>query len=89
MRSKHRKQAQIKALVATGDLAAYAAEIRPFVAELRALAEDATAPPGERVHSRPFLRRDILKKLREVEARLDAAIPSPTEHDTCPVGPCL
>lgn len=89
MRGKHQKKLRIQALVQTADLATYAAELRPFVAELRALAEDATAAPSIRVHSRAHLRKHLLRKLREVEARLDAAIPSPPEHDTYPVGPCL
>jgi hypothetical protein len=77
-RSRVRERERIRAAVQTTDpvaLAAYAGELRPIVADLRALAEDATAPPGERVHSRPFLRRDILKKLRALEAWINAAAP--------------
>lgn len=86
MRSKHRKQEHIRALVQTADLATYAGELRPIVADLRALAEDATAAPSIRVHSRAHLRKGILKKLREVEARLDAALaPEPqTAADPVP-----
>jgi hypothetical protein len=42
----------------------------------------ATAPPRQRVHSRAFLRSGILKSIRELEARIDAAAPTPApEHD--------
>jgi hypothetical protein len=85
MRGKHQKKLRIQALVQTADLATYAAELRPIVTELRALAEDATACPTLRVHSRPFLRKRILRKLREVEARLDAALAAAPENDGCPV----
>ena len=39
--------------------------------ELRTIAEEATDRPAVRVHSRVFLRRAMLKRLRELEARLD------------------
>jgi hypothetical protein len=67
---------RLRAPIQTTDpaaLAAYAGELRPVVASLRALAEDATARPALRVHSRAYLRRDMLRDLRELEARLDAA----------------
>jgi hypothetical protein len=54
-------------------LARYAAELRPVVVELRALAEDATLPAAKRVHSRAYLRDGMLKALRVVETRLDVA----------------
>ena len=57
-------------------LAAYAGELRPLVEEARALADEATLPPGQRVHSRAFLRRRALKVLRELAARVDAAAPA-------------
>ena len=75
-RSRVRERERIHAAVQTTDpaaLAAYANELRPIVGDLRALAEDATASPGERVHSRPFLRNNMLKKLRSLEARINAA----------------
>lgn len=43
------------------------------VASLRSLAEDATAPRP--MFSREYLREELLKALRVVEARLDAAAP--------------
>lgn len=80
-RSRVRERARIRAAVQTTDpaaLAAYADLLRPVVTNLRALAEDATATPDQRVHSRVFLRREILKALREIEARIDAATSKPT-----------
>ena len=44
---------------------------------MRALAEDATAPAAQRIHSRLYLRRGLLKSLREREARLHATITLP------------
>ena len=75
-RSRVEKRARLRAPVETSDpaaLAAYAAELRPVVASLRTLAEDATRPATKRVHSRVFLREGMLKALRVVETRLDAA----------------
>jgi hypothetical protein len=59
-------------------LAVYASELRPVVAKLRVLAEDATARPSQRIHSRALLRKGILRGIRELEARIDAA--APPEH---------
>ena len=53
-------------------LAAWAATLLPVVGDLRLLAEDATAVPTQRVHSRLYLRRRLLKSLRELEASLHA-----------------
>jgi hypothetical protein len=78
VRSRVRERLRLRAPVVTTDpegLAAYAGELRPVVMLLRELAEDATAPSDKRVHSRAFLRRDMLRALRELEARLDAAAP--------------
>jgi len=75
-RSRVRDRARLRAPVETTDpaaLAAYAGELRPVVASLRALAEDATAAPSQRVHARAFLRRELLRGIRELEARIDAA----------------
>jgi hypothetical protein len=55
-------------------LAAYAKYLRPVVATLRTLAEDATA--AKPVYSREHLRSEMLKAIRVLEARLDAAAPS-------------
>jgi hypothetical protein len=77
-RSRVRERERLRALVQTTDpaaLAAFADELRPVVAGLRALAEDATAAPSKRVHSRTFLRSGMLKGLRTLEARLGAAAP--------------
>jgi phage-related minor tail protein len=75
-RSRVRERERIRSAVQTSDpaaLAAYAALLRPVVANLRALAEDATATPDQRVHSRVYLRREILKGLREIETRIEVA----------------
>jgi hypothetical protein len=80
-RSRVREQERLRAPVVTTDpaaLAAYAGELRPVVASLRAPAEDATARPSLRIHSRALLRRDMMKNLRALEARIDAA--DPPEH---------
>jgi hypothetical protein len=79
-RSRVRERERIRAAVETSDpaaLAAYAGLLRPVVASLRTLAEDATAAPSKRVHARAFLRRELLKGIRELEARIDAASPAP------------
>jgi hypothetical protein len=78
VRSRLRERLQLQAPVQTSDpaaRAAYAGELRPVVASLRALAEDATSPADKRVHSRAYLRSGMLKGLRELEARIDAAAP--------------
>jgi hypothetical protein len=77
-RSRVRDRARLRAPVETSDpaaLAAYAGALRPVVTNLRTLVEDATAAPSKRVHARSFLRREILRGIRELEARLDAAAP--------------
>lgn len=75
-RSRVRERERIRAAVQTTDpaaLAAYAELLRPVVVNLRALVEDATAPPSDRLHSRVFLRREALKRLRELEVRIEVA----------------
>ena len=75
-RSRVRERERIRAAIQTSDpaaIAAYADLLRPVVTNLRTLVEDATATPDKRVHSRVFLRREILKGLREIEARIDVA----------------
>ncbi|MDI1483276.1 hypothetical protein [Polyangium sp. y55x31] len=77
-RSRVRERERIRAAVQTTDpaaLAAYAGLLRPVVTNLRTLVEDATAAPSQRVHARAFLRREILRGIRELEARIDAASP--------------
>lgn len=78
-RSRVRERERIRAAVETTDpaaMAAYAGELRPVVTNLRTLIEDATAEPSKRVHARPYLRRELLKSIRELEARIEAAAPS-------------
>ncbi|MRG97129.1 hypothetical protein [Polyangium spumosum] len=78
-RSRVRERERIRAAVQTTDpaaLATYASLLRPVVASLRALAEDATAAPSKRVHARAYLRREMLRGIRELEARIDAAAPT-------------
>ncbi len=63
-------------------LAVYANSLRPYLATLRTLAEDATAPTGTRVHSRTYIRAEVLRTLRVLEVRINAAAPpavSPVE----------
>lgn len=75
-RSRVRERERIRSAIQTTDpatLAAYAELLRPVVASLRALTEDATAEPSKRVHARSFLRREMLKRVREIEARINAA----------------
>jgi hypothetical protein len=82
-RSRVRERARIRAAIQTSDpaaLAAYADLLRPVVTNLRSLVEDATATPDKRVHSRVFLRREILKGLREIEARIDATTAPLVSH---------
>ncbi|TKD03052.1 hypothetical protein [Polyangium fumosum] len=80
-RSRVRERERLRAPVETTDpaaLAAYAGALRPVVASLRSLAEDATAAPSQRVHARAYLRREILRGIRELEARIDTASPVPS-----------
>lgn len=80
-RSRVRERERIRSAIQTSDpaaLAAYAALLRPVVASIRTLVEDATSSPDKRVHSRVFLRREILKGLREIETRIDVASPPTT-----------
>ncbi|WP_437831957.1 hypothetical protein [Sorangium sp. So ce1153] len=84
-RSRVRLREALRAPVQTTDpagLAAYAKHLRPVVATLRSLAEDATA--ARPMYSREYLREEMLKGIRVLEARLDAAAspePAPkTEH---------
>jgi hypothetical protein len=78
-RSRVQKRERLRAPVMTADpaaLAAYAAELRPVVASLRELAEDATVRPAQRIHGRLYLRQAMLRRLRELEARIEAAAPA-------------
>lgn len=80
-RSRVRLREALRAPVETTDpagLAAYAKRLRPVVATLRSLAEDATAVRP--VYSREYLRDEMLKGIRVLEARLDAAA-LPSEPD--------
>jgi hypothetical protein len=75
-RSRVRLREALRAPVETTDpagLAAYAKHLRPVVATIRELAEDATA--AKPVYSREHCREQILKANRVVEARLDVAAP--------------
>lgn len=76
-RSRVRERERIRTAVQTTDpaaLAAYAELLRPVVTNIRTLVEDATAEPSKRIHARSFLRREILKSLREIEARIAVAV---------------
>ncbi len=82
-RSRISRRERLAAAVETTDPAAlaalvtYANGLRPFVAALRALAEDATAPAGKRVHSRTYLRAEVFTALRVLEMRINAVAPPP------------
>lgn len=84
-RSRVQLREALRAPVETTDpagLAAYAKQLRPVVATLRSLAEDATA--ARPVYSREYLRDEMLKGIRVLEARLDAATSSePGESAGC------
>ena len=54
-------------------LADFAGELRPHVAALRAAGLDATARPSQRQRARVALRKDMLRALCYLEARLGAA----------------
>ena len=58
-------------------LATFALSLQPLMKEVRTLADDATIAPGQRVHSRVYLRKGIFKALRELEARLQAVEATP------------
>ncbi len=53
-------------------LKTWAAELCTLVAQIRPLAEDATARKGQRVRSRRYLREMLCRRLREIEARARA-----------------
>ena len=88
-----RREEHLRALVTTTDpdaLARYAGELRPLVASLRAGVEDATLPPSQRQRARIALRKDMLRALRAIEARIDAAAPEHADPADCGgAGPVL
>lgn len=63
------------------DVAAWARAARGLARDIRELAEDATAPRGERRQSRTFLRKMICRRLRDLDAKIDALATS-TSSDT-------
>jgi hypothetical protein len=87
-RSRVRLRDALRAPVETTDpagLAAYAKYLRPVVATIRTFAEDATA--AKPVYSREHSREQLLKALRVVEARLDAAAPPEPAPNAAPGDP--
>ncbi len=71
-----RREEHLRSLVQTTDpaaLARYAAELRPVVATIRSFAEDATA--ARPVYSKEHARHEMLKSIRAIEDRIDAAAP--------------
>jgi hypothetical protein len=69
-------------------LAAWARGLAPLVREIRAFAEDATMPRGERRHSRTHLRKMLCRRLRDLESGLEALAPGavgPFERPPCDV----
>jgi hypothetical protein len=88
-RSRIRLREALRAPVETTDpvgLASYAKHLRPVVASLRELAEDATA--ARPVYSKDHARHEMLKALRVLEARIDAAAP-PEHGDPAGLGASL
>jgi hypothetical protein len=84
-RARVRLREALRAPVETTDpqaLAAYAAALRPVVATIRTLAEDATA--AHPVYSKEHARHEILKAIRVLEARIDAASPPPNAEPSAP-----
>lgn len=59
-----------------GALAAALTGMRELTREIRLLAEDATLPGGERLHARKYLRKMICRRLRELDARINAIEPT-------------
>lgn len=53
-------------------LAATLTGMKELTRDIRLFAEDATLPGGERVHARVYLRKMICRRLRELDARIDA-----------------
>jgi hypothetical protein len=89
-RSRVQLRERLRAHVETTDpaaLATYAGELRPVVATLRALVEDATA--ARPVYSREHVRGEMLKALRALEARLDVADPEHGDPAGCGGSPAL
>lgn len=77
-RSRQRERERIRAPVDTTDagaLVGWAYSLRPLLVDLRELAEDATAPPAQRVCSRLYLRKQLLRALRELDARIAVVAP--------------
>lgn len=88
-RSRVRARVRLRAPVQTTDpaaLAAYVGELRPVLAKLRALADDATVRPAQRVHSRAILRGGSFRGIRELEARFDAPAHPPDTEPSTPAG---
>jgi hypothetical protein len=56
-------------------------EARDLTREIRLFAEDATLPGSERRQSRVYLRKMICRRLRELDARIDALAPMPPVAD--------
>ena len=65
-------------------LAAWARDARDLTREIRLFAEDATMPSGERLHARVYLRKMICRRLRELDARIDALAPAPDTDEPAP-----
>jgi hypothetical protein len=62
----------------------WARDARDLTREIRLFAEDATMPSGERLHARVYLRKMICRRLRELDARIDALVPATTADEPAP-----
>lgn len=56
-------------------IAAWIAALRSTLATIHSLAIDASAPKAQRVHSRTYLRRSLVKEIKAARAALDALGP--------------
>jgi hypothetical protein len=68
-------------LTSPAAVAAWARDARDLTREIRLFAEDATMPSGDRLHARTYLRKMICRRLRELDARIDALTPAPPATD--------
>ena len=75
MRATIRKPSPVPPDLTPEALATWAGEVLAVVALVRQLSEDATAPAGERVRSRKYLRRMLCRRLRDLEARVRVLCP--------------
>jgi len=77
-RSRVRERERLRApvdITSPAALIVWAHSLRPLVTGIRKLADEGTLPPAQRTYGRRFVRRGIMKSLRELEARLAVVAP--------------